>query len=279
VWLATGVGVVIVLAVLFFVSLNLFGASQFGSEKLRQAAENALTSLVGIDVDAAIGKTSITFDGSRLIALQVSDVRLSAHDAGKPVIDAGRVRFGFHFLPLLTGHIRLDSVTIEDAHIRPRFMPDLGGGDWTEGLRDARGLIEPDLVLKALFGEFHRAFDAVGVGSMHEVRLRRVDFLTPGGPMPKGVHIEDARISRLLSGALGISASAHALGMDFSVDGEAKRAADGRIAALDLNVKAERPQAIGADAGRTAAEHGIPLESVGAFDLAIKGMEADGNQP
>lgn len=279
VWLATGVGVVIVLAVLFFVSLNLFGASQFGSEKLRQAAENALTSLVGIDVDAAIGKTSITFDGSRLIALQVSDVRLSAHDAGKPVIDAGRVRFGFHFLPLLTGHIRLDSVTIEDAHIRPRFMPDLGGGDWTEGLRDARGLIEPDLVLKALFGEFHRAFDAVGVGSMHEVRLRRVDFLTPGGPMPKGVHIEDARISRLLSGALGISASAHALGMDFSVDGQASRAADGRIAGLALNVKAERPQAIGADAGRTAAEHGLPLESVGAFDLAIKGMEADGDQP
>ncbi|MGN6772079.1 MAG: hypothetical protein ACTHJQ_19860 [Rhizobiaceae bacterium] len=277
--LAIGLGIVAVLAVLFFVSVNLFGASQFGNEKLRRAAENALTSLVGVDVDAAIGKTSIAFDSSRLIALNVSDVRLSAHDVGKPVIDAGQVRFGFHILPLLTGHIRLDSVTITDAHIRPRMMPDLGGGDWTEGLRDARGLIEPDLVLKALFGEFHRAFDAVGTGSMHEIRFHNVDFLTPDGPMPKGVHIEEASISRLLSGALGVSASAHALGMDFSVEGNASRAAGGRIAELDLNVKAERPQSIGADAGRTAAEHGIPLESVGAFDLAIKGMEADGDQP
>jgi hypothetical protein len=277
--LAIGLGIVAVLAVLSFVSLNLFGASQFGSERLRQAAENALTSLVGVDVDAEIGKTSIAFDSSRLIALKVSDVRLSTHDAEKPVIYAGQIRFGFHFLPLLTGHIRLDSVTIEDARIRPRMMPDLGGGDWTEGLRDPRGLIEPDLVLKALFGEFHRAFDTVGAGSMHEIRLRNVDFLTPDGPMPEGVQIENARISRLLSGALGVSASAHALGMDFSVEGKATRASDGRIAGLDLNVKAERPQAIGADASRTAAEHGIPLESVGAFDLAIKGMEADGDQP
>jgi hypothetical protein len=277
--LAIGIGIVVVLAVLFFISLNLFGASQFGNEKLRQAAENALTSLVGIDVDAAIGQTSIAFDSSRLVALEVSDVRLSAHGGEKPVIDAGQVRFGFQFLPLLTGHIRLDNVTIEDAHVRPRLMPDLGGGDWTEGLRDARGLIEPDLVLKALFGRFHRAFEAVGTGSMHEVRLHRVDFLTPDGPMPKGVHIEDARISRLLSGALGVSASARALGMDFSVEGGAARAVDGRIAALNLNVKAERPQAIEADASQTAAEHGIPLESVGAFDLVIKGMEADGDQP
>ncbi|MDN5928942.1 MAG: DUF3971 domain-containing protein [Hyphomicrobiales bacterium] len=277
--LAIALGVVAGLAIVFFVSLNLFGASQFGNEKLRQLAENALTSLAGVDVDAAIGKTSIAFDSSRLIALKVADVRLSAHGEEKPIIDAGQVRFGFRFLPLLTGHVRLDSVTIEDARIRPRMMPDIGGGDWAEGLRDARGLIEPDLVLKALFGRFHRAFDAVGAGSMREIQLNRVDFLTPGGPMPKGVHIEEARISRLLSGALGVSASAHALGMDFSVDGKARRGANGQIAALNLNVKAERPQAIEADASQTAAEHGIPLESVGAFDLAIKGVEADGGRP
>jgi hypothetical protein len=278
--LAIGLAGFAALVGLIFLSLNLFGASQFGNEKLRQAAEDALTSLVGVDVNAAIGKTSIAFDSSRLLALQISDVRLSTRDAGKPVIDAARVRFGFQFLPLLTGHVRLDNVTIDDAHIRPRLMPDLGGGgDWAEGLRDARGLIEPDRVLKALFGEFHHAFDSVGAGSMHEIKLRSVDFLTPGGLMPKGVHIEDARISRLLSGALGISANAHALGMDFSVEGTAKRAADGRIAALDLNVEAERPQAIGADAGQTAAEHGLPLQSVGAFNLKISGAEGEGDQP
>jgi uncharacterized protein involved in outer membrane biogenesis len=126
--LAIGLGVAVALIALVLISLNLFGASQFGNERLRQAAENALTSLVGVDVDATIGRTSIALDSSRLIALQVSDVRLSTHEAGKPVIDAGRVSFGFHFLPLLAGRIRLGSVTIEDAHIRPRLMPDLGGG-------------------------------------------------------------------------------------------------------------------------------------------------------
>jgi hypothetical protein len=276
---ALGLGAIVVVVALAFVSLNLFGASQFGSEKLRQAAESALTSLVGVDVDAAIGKTSIALDSSRLIALQVDDVRLSTHGSGKPVIDAARVRFGFHFLPLLTGHIRLGSVSIEDAHIRPRLLPDLGGGDWTAGLRDKRGLIEPDAVLGALFGEFHRAFDAVGGGSMREVRLHGVDFVTPDGPMPKGVHIEDARLSRLLSGGLAISASAHALGMDFLMDGTAKRGSDGRIAALDLGVKAERPQAIAPEAAQTATEHGLPLKSVGAFNLRISGAEGNGGQP
>jgi hypothetical protein len=277
--LAIGLGVAVALIALVLISLNLFGASQFGNERLRQAAENALTSLVGVDVDATIGRTSIALDSSRLIALQVSDVRLSTHEAGKPVIDAGRVSFGFHFLPLLAGRIRLGSVTIEDAHIRPRLMPDLGGGDWAAGLRDERGLIEPDAVLKALFGEFHRAFDAVSTGSMREIELHGVDFLTPDGPMPEGVHIEDARISRLLSGALGVSASAHALGMDFQLGGKATRGPKGRITALALDVKAERPQAIAPDAAKAATEHGLPLESVGAFSLSINGAEGNDVQP
>ena len=278
--LGFGIGAVAVLIVLIFLSANLFGASQFGNAKLRRAAENALTSLVGVDMDAAIGRTSIAFDSSRLIALQVSDVKLSTHDAGKPVIDAGKVSFGFHFLPLLTGHVRLGSVTIEDAHIRPRFMPDLGGGgDWAADLRDAQGLIDPDAVLKALFGGFHRAFGTVGTGAMNEIRLHNVDFLTPNGPMPEGFHVEDARIARLLSGALGVSATAHALGMDFQVDGKATRGTKGRIAALNLNVKAERPQAIAPAAVQTAAEHGLPLRSVGAFALSINGAEGNGDQP
>ncbi len=268
-----------VFLVFVLAGLNLFGSSQFGKDKLRQAADAALTSLAGVDVDTSIGQTSIALDSSRFIALQVSDVTLTTHEAAKPVIDAGRVRFGIRFLPLLTGHIKLGSVTLEDARIRPRLMPDMGGGDWTAGLRDARGLIDPDKVLKAAFGEFHRAFDAVNAGSTRDIRLRDVEFVTPDGPMPKGIRIEEARLSRSITGGLVLSAQAHALGMDFTLEGAAKQSAAGRITALHLDVNAARPETYVADEDEIAARHELLLDSVGSFNLGITGAEGANGQP
>jgi hypothetical protein len=273
------VGVLALLLAVLFAGINLFGASEFGADRLREAAERALTDMVGVGVDASIGRTSISLDSSHFVALQVADVRLSTHGAGKPVIDAGRVRFGIRFLPLLTGHVRLGSAMIEDATIRPGLMPDMGGADWTARLRDSRGLIDPDHVLDAAFGLFRHAFDAVNAGSTRVIELHRVKVAMPDSAMPQGIRIEDVRVSRSLTGALDLSGQLHALGMDFTLDAVARRSAAGGIAGLKLDVAAERPRPMAVNEEEAGAGQGVSLDAVGAFKLTVTGAEAAGDRP
>ena len=101
------------------VAVYLIGASGIGTERLRAEAETAIEKLAGVDVNVAVGPARLTLDGSSFIALQVSDVSLKTAD-GKPMADAGRVRFGIRLIPLLSGEVRLTSARISDAHIVDR---------------------------------------------------------------------------------------------------------------------------------------------------------------
>ncbi|TIP81322.1 MAG: hypothetical protein E5X63_28425, partial [Mesorhizobium sp.] len=181
------------------------GMSGFGTERLRAEAETAIEKLAGVDVDVAVGPASLTLDGSSFIALQVSDVSLKTAD-GKPMADAGRVRFGVRLIPLLSGKVRLTSARISDARIVMAALP--SGGDWTAALRNDDGLIDPDRLVGSVFASIGHALDAVREEQMRRIELRNVDLVPPEAGLVKLVRIADATAAQSGPGGMEFSSDA-----------------------------------------------------------------------
>lgn len=245
------------------VLVYLVGASGIGADRLRTEAETALEKLAGVDVNVAVGPARITLDGSSFIALQVSDVGLKTSD-GKPMADAGRVRFGVRLFPLLWGDVRLTSARISDARIVVAAMP--SGGDWTAGLRNADGLIDPEKLSAAVFGNINHALDAVREDSLRRIDLRNVEFVLPETGAIKLVKITDATVVQSGPGGMQFSSTADIDGRTATVAASASRdIAAHRVTALDASVDL-------ADTGDMAAAAG----KLGTVALKLTGSEGFG---
>lgn len=169
------------LVLLLFAAVYAIGLSGIGSERLRVAAEKALEQAAGMDIDASVGPARIAFDGVRFLALEVDDVGLKRAADGKPIAEAGTVRFGVRLLPLLSGDVRVSSASLSDARIMVDGLSTGKGPDLTAAFRNERGLIEPDLVAKAVFAFAHRALDAIGAQSLRRIGLDNVELVLPAG--------------------------------------------------------------------------------------------------
>ncbi|MDX8540319.1 DUF3971 domain-containing protein [Mesorhizobium abyssinicae] len=251
------------LVLLAAAAVYVLGTSGIGTERLRAAAETAIEKLAGFDVDVAVGPARLTLDGSSFIALQVSDVSLKTA-GGKPIADAGRVRFGIRLIPLLSGEVRLTSARISDAHFMLAAMPSTGG-DWTASLRNADGLVDPDKVVAAVFANVNHALDAVREDSIRQVDLRNVEFvLSDTGPV-KRVAVANATVLQTGPGSMQASYDADVDGRALTIAASAARdTATGRLTALDANVS------LAADAG--AGTGG----KLGAVTLKLTGVEGAG---
>ncbi|RVB53972.1 hypothetical protein EN895_33505, partial [Mesorhizobium sp. M7A.F.Ca.CA.002.03.2.1] len=230
-------------------------------DRLGAGAETALEKLAGVDVNVAVGPARIALDGSSFIALQVSDVSLKTSD-GKPMADAGRVRFGVRLFPLLWGDVRLTSARISDARIVVAAMP--SGGDWTAGLRNADGLIDPEKLSAAVFGNINHALDAVREDSLRRIDLRNVEFVLPETGAIKLVKITDATVVQSGPGGMEFSSKADIDGRTLTVAATATRdIAAHRVTALDASVDL-------ADTGAAAAG------KLGPVALKLTGSEGFG---
>ncbi len=253
-----GVGLAVLVA-LAAAAVYLVGISGVGSERLRAEAELAVEKLAGVDVNAEVGPARITLDGSSFVALQVSDVSLKTAD-GKPMADAGRVRFGVRLIPLLWGEVRLSSAKISDARIVMAAMP--SQGDWAAGLRNAEGLVDPDKLIGAVFANINLALDAIREDSLRRIDLSNVEFVLTDQAPVRSVRIADARVTQSGSGGLKISADTDIDGRALTLAASATRdAATGRIAALDANMRL---------AGGDDAAQGMKL---GAVSLKLSGAQ------
>ncbi|SDA74566.1 DUF3971 domain-containing protein [Mesorhizobium qingshengii] len=251
------------LVLLAAVVVYLVGVSGVGSERLRAEAETAIEKLAGLDVDVSVGPARITLDGSSFIALQVSDVSLKTAD-GKPMADAGRVRFGVRLIPLLWGDVRLTSARISDARIVVAAMPT--SGDWTAALRNENGLIDPEKLSDAVFGNIHRALDAVREDSLRRIDLRNVEFVLPDTATIRRVKITDATVAQSGPGGVEFSSQAEVDGRVVTVAASATRdIAVHRVTALNASIDL-------ADAGDTTAAAG----KLGAVALKLTGSEGTG---
>ncbi|QKC84260.1 DUF3971 domain-containing protein [Mesorhizobium sp. NZP2077] len=245
------------------VVVYLVGASGIGSERLRAEAETAIEKLAGVDVHVAVGPARITLDSSSFVALQVSDVSLKTSD-DKPMADAGRVRFGMRLIPLLWGEVRLTSARISDAHIVVAAMP--AGGDWTAQLRNEDGLVDPEKLSDAVFGNIHRALDAVREDSLRRIELSNVEFVLPDTGAIKRLKIADATVAQSGPGGMAFSSEADVDGRKVSVAASATRdIAAHRVTALNASIDLAAADSSTTDAGK-----------LGAVALKLTGSEGAG---
>ncbi|QKD04188.1 DUF3971 domain-containing protein [Mesorhizobium loti] len=254
---------IVALLLLAAMAVYLIGLSGIGADRLRIEAEAAIEKLAGVDVHVAVGPARITLDSSSFVALQVSDVSLKTSD-GKPMADAGRVRFGVRLVPLLWGEVRLTSARISDAHIVVAAMP--SGGDWTAALRNEDGLVDPEKLSEAVFGNIHRALDAVREDSLRRIDLDNVEFVLPETGAIKLVTIANATVVQSGPGGMAFSSEADVDGRKVTVAASAARdVAAHRVTALNASIDLAAADETTADGGK-----------LGAFALKLTGSEGSG---
>ncbi len=248
------------------VAIYAIGASGIGSARLRSVAERAIERMAGLDVDVAFGPARITLDSASFLALEVSDVKLTAPGAG-PMVEAGTVRFGVRLIPLLSGEVRLTSARLADARIVAAALPSRGG-DWSVSLRNEDGLIDPDKVTEAVFGAVHQALDAVRLDSLRRIGFQNVDVVLSDAGAVRLLRIADARITETGPNKIELSAKADVDGRVLTLAASAERESGlRRIGALEANVDLVTPE------GGTKSSAGTRL---GKFALHLAGAEGNG---
>ena len=233
---AVGAGALVLIALL---AVYAIGASGIGSERLRIAAEQALEEVAGVDIDASVGPPRITFDSMRFLALEVRDVSLRRTADGKAIAEAGAVRFGVRFLPLLAGDVRVSSASLSDARIMVDGMGSGEGSDWAAAFRNEAGLIEPDLVAKAVFASAHKALNAMGSQSLRRISLDNVELVLPAGEGIASVRVIQSELAEARGDSLAFSSELEVGGRPITIAATAIR--DGkthRISNLDLSASA-----------------------------------------
>jgi hypothetical protein len=259
-------------------ALFVFGVPGVGGERLRAEAEAALTRLAGVDIDATIGNPRLSVDGSRFLGIQIDDVRVSGAESGLDILDAGTIRFGLRFIPLLSGNVQLGSAGIEDARISLDALPRREGPSWMADIAGPDGLVDPKLVMQAVFQSLHRAFDSFELGATRRLDLTNVEILFPPALRARSMTIETARIERQATGEIVFEAQAQVDGRAMKLAGSASRDAQTRrIASLDALLTVDPTLFERTIAGPVAERQFAVTRFGGGLTLALAGNEtADG---
>jgi hypothetical protein len=257
------------IAVLVFGILYFVGISGISTDAIRDEAEAAASSALGVPVRASLGPARISFEGTQLVGIEVRNVRFSQAGSSSDIVTAGSVRFGLRILPLLTGKIELGNARISDARITTAAASS-GKGDWLASVRNEDGLVDPDRLVVKVFGSIHRALDAFAVGSTRKVALAHVDVILPPGNPLGAISIESAEMARPAAGSMKFAARARVAGRAITIEGSAKR---DNVARRLETVEV----AIAAPGAQSNGEKAAGQSSFGALDLKLSGAEgADG---
>ncbi|MEP9389331.1 AsmA-like C-terminal region-containing protein [Mesorhizobium sp. KR9-304] len=259
------------LVLVAMLALYALGASGIGSERLRIAAEEALERAGGLDVDASVGPARITLDGMRFLAIEVRDVSLKRTSDGKAIAQAGAVRLGVRLLPLLTGEVRVSSARLSDARIMVDGMRTGAGSDWAAAIRNDIGLIEPDLVAKAVFASVHQALDAMGSKSLRRIGLDNVELVFPAGEGVASINVVRSVLAEATGDSVALSSEIEIAGRTVEVAASATRdAATRQISNLELTAASQ------------AVEDAEAVEKsgsrLGAVELKLAGAEGNSNR-
>lgn len=261
-------GVLGCVTILLAAAIYLVGVNGISTDSVRDEAEVAVESLLGIDLDASLGPARLSFDRERFLAVEIKDALFKT--ATHEVVRAGSVRIGLRPLALLTGRVELGSVRIENARIAADALPE-GKGNWTAALANADGLVDPDLASQALVSALHQAIDAVESGTTRAIELSAVEIVLPRGGGGQTLAIDGAALRVGRPGELSVAIDARFAGRTLKVAGTARRdAALRRISALDLTVDAVQGEDGAGSAAQTVGQ-GEP--GIRSLKLRITGEE------
>lgn len=229
---ALGAGVLLLLVTLVVGGVM----AGFGGERLRQEVQSVVSDLAGGGVVATIGSVRLRIDADRFLALEIAGAGLAGPEAAESFVDVGLLRFGIRFLPLLEGRLQLANARLSDARLVADQLPDRGGPSPLAGLRNADGLLDPDLVTPAIFAAIHRVFDLVESNAARDLKLRNVTIVLDSA-RGTSIRIADAQLERTEEGALEMSGKAEIADRTIVFDGKALRDDERtRIAMLDLDL-------------------------------------------
>lgn len=257
--------------------LYAIGASGVGTERLRLEAEAALRRIAGPELAASIGPAHVSLGGTQLLALKVSDLRIS--NRGVAQVEAGSLRFGIQLVPLLGGDFRLGSARIADARISLAGLPLQGSGDWTQRIRNEDGLLDPDLAGTALFEALRQALDMLERGGTSRIELERTELVLSETGRVRSLLVSEASLEETGSGILSLAAVGTLDGRAVSLKGVAEREpASRRIASLRLEATVAPAEALVLDASGLLSRDGSKSR-LGAAEISITGAENDGDGP
>ncbi|WP_367718794.1 DUF3971 domain-containing protein [Nitratireductor sp. GISD-1A_MAKvit] len=249
--------------------LNVVGTGTFGQDRLRNAAQRALTSLAGYEVEAEIGALRLVLNDRSLIALELSDVEIARAATDETLIDADILRFGFRLLPLFKGQLNVGNVELVGATVQLEALSQQSNE--VAAVAQWQKPVNPALVENSIFDGLRRIYALTErVGTRH-LRLRDVSIVLDRETQ-RSVAV-DINASMAPSGKLEFRATAALDGREIELTGAALRPVrNGPIKSLDVEIGAAEPGLLSAARNETELRgHGSFLS---AFHISLKGGEA-----
>lgn len=247
-------------------------ASGVGEERLRIEAQAAVAALAGDEMETRVGGTRVSFDGLRMLALEVRDARMALAQTGEEIVHVGYVRFGLRFAPLMRGEIRLGGVRLGDARVELDALP--GGGDGVvPPFLDEEGIVDPDAAVAAVFDAVRYLVAMLDGRNIDRVTLDNVEIVLPGADETNIVRVASAVVERRPGQKLSLKGNVEFAGRSATLEGEAtSRRGSGRIEALAFSLDA--PAIVMNGDAEAPAGHRI-----GDIALALEGGEGgDGGE-
>lgn len=271
-WLAGALAATVILAVILAGVVLLANANAVGSDRLRDAAQKAIADIAGFDVTTQFGDVGLVLGRTRLLALEMHDVRIARAQTDETMLDAGMMRFGIGLIPLLSGRIDLGSATIEDARLYPARLRALEERRWNTAIVDDRGLVDPALVTTIVFDAVRGAFDATAAAGTERVRLTNVSLVLDPDNGASEIAVPELTVARSGRNEIafqgGLSFRARAL----ALDGHALRSPDGgQIEELAVALRF-LPGESGVQPDEIIRQIG-PVRSIGALEVSLTGGE------
>lgn len=263
-WLALGAVALVVGVVALLVVIP---SSGIESDWLRAEAERAVARLAGDRMDASIGRTTLALDRRYFLAIGIDDLSVAERDSDIHLARAGRLGLGVRFWPLLSGRVEIGSATLSDARVAA--TAGIASPGKPTALSGPDGLIDPDMLVDAVFAGFDQLLDRVGPLGIETVRMRNVEIVVGGGGsngLP--ITIVDARLSHKGGGAIDITGELAAFDHSISLSGEGL-SAPGQTARFSI-------EAVVADNGKTYELGGKRPEDRGFVHFGEITIKAEG---
>lgn len=234
-WVVAGLAAICLLVAAALGGFYLAGTMGLGSERLRNEAQAALSSALGVPVALTSGPARFSLSGGRFIALEVPEVRVSAAAQQASFADIGALRLGLDLGALVNGRLAIDRIELDRARIAPGAMPGGGDGDLVGQVRNAHGLIDPDRVLALVFSSVEQALDVLGARSTRLISLRDVEIALDDG---HAVVVRSAELTGEKPETVEIEGELVVAGRPLAVSAAASRTAGDRPG-LDFRLRAE----------------------------------------
>ncbi|EIM75637.1 hypothetical protein A33O_07815 [Nitratireductor aquibiodomus RA22] len=250
-WLRRCIGglfVIIALLVSLGVAIQLLGTGSFGQDRLRSAAQKALTALAGFEVEATMGSLRIVLSDRSLIALEIRDVNLTKAETGETLIDAETLHFGFRLLPLLRGQVQVGSAEITGARVQLASLS--SRPEEVAAVARWKKPVDPRVIEKDVFDGLRRVYALTERTGTRYLRLRDV-VVVVDETTQRSLAI-DVNASMAPSGKLDFKSSVTFDDRDIELSGSALRPVrEGPIKSLDIEIAAPKPSLL--EAARTVS--------------------------